>query len=380
MISMENHSSAHVSSRFLSVCLLGSLLLGGCATLDRLSAPGEAAPGESAAPVVVQLEQPPLDTSRFVVADPAQRVVGELQVLQTRDEDTFVDIARAYNLGFEELVAANPDVDPWLPGEGTAVVLPTRFILPPVPREGIVINNAQMRLFYFEPPGEDGTQVVYTHPIGIGRLGRATPTGQSTVIDKATDPTWYPPLSVRREHAEQGDPLPAIVPPGPDNPLGRHVFRLGLPSYLIHGTNQPPGVGMRVSAGCVRMFPEDIEALYPRIALGTPVRLINEPVLAAWHGRQLYVDAHAPLEEDARDPEKLLVDVIEQAMAEAGQPLGTVDFRRAASLLAEGRGIALPTLRNSADHDQVLAAARRVENVVAPGDGELAALREPTNH
>lgn len=355
------------------------MLLGGCAALDRLSAPGAQGPLEAPVAAVVPPEQPPLETSRFVIADPSQRVVGELQVLRTRAEDTFVDIARAYNIGFEELVAANPEVDPWLPGEDAEVVLPTRFILPPGPREGIVINNAQMRLYFFEPPAEDGTQVVYTHPIGIGRIGRATPTGQSTVIDKAVDPTWYPPVSVRREHAERGDPLPAIVPPGPDNPLGRHVFRLGLPSYLIHGTNQPPGVGMRVSAGCVRMFPEDIEALYPRIALGTPVRLINEPVLAAWHGRQLYVDAHEPLEEDARDPEKLLVDVIEQAMAEAGQPLGTVDFRRAAALLAEGRGIALPTLRNSADSGQVLAAARRIENIVVHGDSELAALRERTD-
>lgn len=379
MICMKNHDPARVSSVPLSACLFASMLLGGCAALDRLSAPGAQGPLEAPVAAVVPPEQPPLETSRFVIADPSQRVVGELQVLRTRAEDTFVDIARAYNIGFEELVAANPEVDPWLPGEDAEVVLPTRFILPPGPREGIVINNAQMRLYFFEPPAEDGTQVVYTHPIGIGRIGRATPTGQSTVIDKAVDPTWYPPVSVRREHAERGDPLPAIVPPGPDNPLGRHVFRLGLPSYLIHGTNQPPGVGMRVSAGCVRMFPEDIEALYPRIALGTPVRLINEPVLAAWHGRQLYVDAHEPLEEDARDPEKLLVDVIEQAMAEAGQPLGTVDFRRAAALLAEGRGIALPTLRNSADSGQVLAAARRIENIVVHGDSELAALRERTD-
>ncbi len=353
--------------------VLAAVVLAGCAALERGGA-GDAAALQLPEPPLA-LEQAPLETSRFVIADPGERLLGELQILRTRSEDTFVDIARAYNLGFEELVAANPGIDPWLPGEGTEGVLPTRFIVPPGPREGLVVNNAQMRLFYFEPPAADGTQVVYTHPIGIGRIGRATPTGQSTVIDKATDPTWYPPLSVRREHAEQGDPLPAIVPPGPDNPLGRHVLRLGLPSYLIHGTNQPPGVGMRVSAGCVRMFPEDIEALYPRIALGTPVRLINEPVLAAWHGRQLYVDAHALLEEDSRDPDTLLVEVIEQAMAEAGQPLGTVDFRRAAEVFAEGRGIALPTLRNSADAGEVLASARRVENVVARGDQELAALR-----
>lgn len=357
-------------------CLLGAaLMLGGCAALSGKSGDAAAVADAQTAEPVMYVEQPPLVTSRFVLTDPEQRIVGELQVLRARSEDTFVDIGRAYNLGFEELVAANPDVDPWLPGEGAEIVLPTRFILPAVEREGIIVNNAQMRLYYFEPPAEDGSQVVHTHPIGIGRIGRATPTGQSTVIDKATDPTWYPPASVRREHAENGDPLPAIVPPGPDNPLGRHVFRLGLPSYLIHGTNQPPGVGMRVSAGCVRMYPEDIEALFPRIARGTPVHLINEPVLAAWHGSQLYVDAHTFLEEDDRDPDKLLVETIEKAVAAAGQPLGTVDFSLAAALMREGSGVALPSLRNSADSQRYLAAVRRVENIVTHDDVELSAAR-----
>ncbi len=355
--------------------LIGAaLIMGGCASLG--GKPDDTATLPTAATDVIEyVEQPPLVSSRFVLASPEQRIVGELQVLRARSNDTFVDIARAYNLGFEELVAANPDIDPWLPGEGADVVLPTRFILPVVEREGIVVNNAQMRLYFFEPPAEDGTQVVHTHPIGIGRIGRATPTGHSTVIDKATDPTWYPPASVRREHAELGDPLPAIVPPGPDNPLGRHVFRLGLPSYLIHGTNKPPGVGMRVSAGCVRMFPEDIEALFPRIVRGTPVRLINEPVLAAWHGSQLYVDAHAFLEEDGRDPEKLLVETIEQAVAEAGQPLGTVDFSLAAALMRDAQGLALPSLRNSMDAQRHVATARRIENIVTHDDAELSAAR-----
>lgn len=367
-------SSRHLMLR--SAGLLGAaLMIGGCATTGGKSGDADAVPTVETAEPIVYVEQPPLVTSRFVLADPEQRVMGELQVLRARGDDTFVDIARAYNLGFEELVAANPGIDPWLPGEGAEVVLPTRFILPAVEREGIIINNAQMRLYYFEPPAEDGSQVVYTHPIGIGRIGRATPTGQSTVIDKATDPTWYPPASVRREHAENGDPLPAIVPPGPENPLGRHVFRLGLPSYLIHGTNKPPGVGMRVSAGCVRMFPEDIEALFPRIARGTPVRLINEPVLAAWHGSQLYVDAHTFLEEDDRDADKLLVETIEQAVAAAGQALGTVDFSLAAALMREGRGVALPSLRNSMDAQRYLAGVRRVENIVTQDDAELSAAR-----
>ncbi len=319
----------------------------------------------------------PLQTRRFELDDPSQRVVGELQVIRTRDDDTFVDIARAYNLGFEELVAANPDVDPWLPGEGAEIVLPTRFILPDAPLEGIVINTAQMRLFWYPEREEGDPVVVYTHPIGIGRIGRETPTGEATVIDKATDPTWYPPASVRREHAEKGDPLPAVVPPGPDNPLGRHVFRLSMPSYLIHGTNKPPGVGMRVSAGCVRMFPEDIEALFPHIGRGTPVHIVNQPLTAGWHGDQLYVDAHPLLEEDDRDAERLIVATVERAMALAGQPLGTVDFSRAAALLEDGQGLALPVLRTSPGAAHHVAAARRIENIIeghSPVDAdELAA-------
>jgi len=352
-------------------------LVGGCSAL----APDEYTRAvEAEAVPLVHVEQAALVTSRFVLPDAQTAIVGELQIMRTRHEDTFVDIARSYNLGFEELLAANPGIDPWLPGEGIEIILPTRFMLPPGAREGIVINNAQMRLYFFEPPAEDGTQVMYTHPIGIGRIGRATPTGQSTVIDKATDPTWYPPASVRREHAEAGDPLPGIVPPGPDNPLGRHVFRLGLPSYLIHGTNKPPGVGMRSSAGCVRMFPEDIEAMFPLVGRGTPVRLISEPIAVAWHDGQLYIDAHEFLDEDERDPEKLLVELIEQTAEAADQPLGSVDFSRAAQLMRQARGIPLPSARDRVDVGTYLSGVRRVENIVPlpelADEGQVAASGE----
>lgn len=363
-------------TRLLFVAAIGAGLAGCAALVPDGTVQGEVPPEPVAIPLPVK-PQAPLTTRRFELDDPSQRVVGELQVIHAGEDDTFVDIARAYNLGYDELVAANPDVNPWLPGEGTRVVLPTRFILPDAPLEGIVINTAQMRLFWY-PEREDAQPVVvYTHPIGIGRIGRNTPTGEATVIDKATDPTWYPPASVRREHAEMGDPLPAVVPPGPDNPLGRHVFRLSMPSYLIHGTNKPPGVGMRVSAGCVRMFPEDIEALFPHVGSGTRVEIVNQPLTAGWHGDQLYVDAHKMLEEDERDPERLIVATVERAMALAGQPLGTVDFSRAAALLEDGHGLPMPVLRTSPDAGHYLAGARLVDNIIetrSPVDAdELAA-------
>ncbi len=243
-------------------------------------------------------------THRFLVR-PDQDVVGKVQVTVAKHEDTFADIARRFNVGYTELVRANPRVDPWLPGEGTAIVLPTEFILPDAPREGLVLNLAQMRLYYYPKPQKDapkdGPVEVVTHPIGIGKVGWATPEGSTKVVSHVKDPTWTPPVSVRKEHAKDGDILPATVPPGPDNPLGRHMMRLGWPSYLIHGTNKPPAVGMRASAGCVRLYPEDIALIYEAVPDGTKVTVVNQPVLLGWHGDRLMVQAYEPLVDDKRD-------------------------------------------------------------------------------
>ena len=232
-------------------------------------------------------------------------MVGQVQVTVAKHEDTFADIARRFNVGYTELVRANPRVDPWLPGEGTEIVLPTEFILPDAPREGLVLNLAQMRLYYYPKPKKDapkdGPVEVVTHPIGIGKVGWATPEGSTKVVSHVKDPTWTPPVSVRKEHAKDGDILPATVPPGPDNPLGRHMMRLGWPSYLIHGTNKPPAVGMRASAGCVRLYPEDIALIYEAVPDGTKVTVVNQPVLLGWHGDRLLVQAYEPLVDDKRD-------------------------------------------------------------------------------
>jgi len=221
-------------------------------------------------------------------------MVGQVQTLTARYEDTFANIADKYHLGFLELVAANPGVDPWLPGEGTKIVLPTRYILPPVPREGIVINIAEYRLYYFPK----GTKVVYTYPLGIGREGWNSPLGETHITQKTPNPSWYPPESIRREHAEEGDPLPRIVPPGPDNPLGPYKMTLALPGYLIHGSNKLFGIGMRVSHGCFRMLNPNVLELAAMVQVGTKVRIIDMPYKIGKNNGQFYLEAHKPLVDD----------------------------------------------------------------------------------
>lgn len=222
---------------------------------------------------------------------PGEDIVGQVQVVKARYEDTFADLGSANDLGYLEMVAANPGVDPWLPGEGAEIILPTRFILPPGPREGIVINLAEYRLYYF-PKGQN---VVHTFPLGIGREGWGSPIANTSIIAKTPNPGWTPPASIRAEHAAEGDPLPAYVPPGPDNPLGPFKFTLGTPGYLIHGSNKKFGIGMRVSHGCFRMLNHNVLELAKMAPVGTSVRIINEPYKFGISGGKIYLEAHEPL-------------------------------------------------------------------------------------
>lgn len=243
-------------------------------------------------------------------------VIGAVSTVAARYEDTLVDIARRHGLGYQDVVRANPDVNIWVPGEGTEVILPTRFVLPPAPREGLVLNLAEYRMYYFPKSKDSEPAYVYTYPMSIGRMDWETPLGQTKITAMASNPAWYPPQSVRDEHAADGDPLPRIVPPGPQNPLGSRALRLGIPGYLIHGTNRPAGVGMRVSHGCVRMFPEDIEFLFQHIWINTVVRIINAPVKIGWDGEVLVAEVHPLLEspqllaeESLQQIEKLDADI-----------------------------------------------------------------------
>ncbi len=229
----------------------------------------------------------------FPLPPPGEDVVGEVRVIQARYEDTFADIAKANDMGYLEMVAANPGVDPWLPGEGRNIVLPTRYILPPGPREGIVINLAEYRMYYY-PKGEN---VVYTYPLGIGREGWGSPVTNTSIIDKIPNPAWYPPKSILEEHAAEGNPLPKVVPPGPDNPLGPFKFRLGTPGYLIHGSNKKFGIGMRVSHGCFRMLNDNVLELAKMAPVGTKVRIFSEPYKFGVSQGQLFLEAHTPLDD-----------------------------------------------------------------------------------
>jgi L,D-transpeptidase ErfK/SrfK len=336
-----------------------------------------------AEPAVVELPPPaerprlePINRNYFTLASPEQTVVGEPQLMFTSAENTFSDIAREYGLGYDELLAANPDVDPWVPGEGTAVLLPTQYVLPDVPHEGIVLNIASKRLFYFPQVGENETPYVMTYPIGIGRVGWDTPLGNAEVISKAKDPQWYVPASVRREHEEAGDPLPAIVPAGPDNPLGQYVLKLDMPGYLIHGTNQPYGVGMRVSHGCVRLYPENIELLYSVVGVGEKVMIINEPYLAGWRGGELYFESHEPFEDDEVTPEEHIQSVFESVRNISGAFIeqDEQDYARAVASAASG----VPMRVLQADVAEVYVRARIVRNTVEldPDLPTLAEVRE----
>ena len=287
-----------------------------------------------------------------LVAD--SQLVGESVTITAKYEDTFVSLARKYNLGFEELVQANPDVDPWLPGEGTPVLLPLLFVLPNAPRAGVVINLPELRLYYY-PDGEEGR--VITHPISIGRMDWGTPLGLTSIQSKVQNPSWYPPQSIRDEHAADNRPLPPVVPPGPDNPLGNHALRLMIPGYLIHGTNKPSGVGMRVTHGCIRMFPEDIESLFTDVPVGTAVRIVNQPVKLGRVGNDLFIEAHPVLPERLAEGASALTELTRAFAAFADEGTGAnYDWDRAEEIASSPRGIPIFLSGNQSVVDSLQAA------------------------
>jgi L,D-transpeptidase ErfK/SrfK len=225
-------------------------------------------------------------------------VVGEIVLTTTIRTDTVADIARTYSQGYREMRMANPDVDPWLAGEDTEVLIPSQYVLPAAPRDGIVINVPEMRIYYYPKAKKGERPAVATYPISIGRQDWSTPHGATRVVSKVKDPSWTPPASIRQEHAAEGDILPAVVPAGPQNPLGAFALRLGINGYLIHGTDKPYGIGMRVTHGCMRLYPQDIEQVYHSVPVGTIVRLVNEPFKVGVVSDQIYLEVHPPLVED----------------------------------------------------------------------------------
>jgi len=273
-------------------------------------------------------------------------VLGEVLQVAAEYEDTLLSIGRRHGVGYEEIVAANPGVSPWLPGKGTQVVIPSRFILPDAPREGIVVSLAEHRLYYFPKAKPNEPAVVRTYPISIGKMDWKTPLGLTRVLDKRVKPTWYPPESVRREHEEQGRPLPRAVPPGPDNPLGEYAMRLDIPggAYLIHGTNRPAGVGMQVTHGCIRMFPEDIEEFFALVPVRTPVRMIDQPYKMGWKGDELYIEVHPPLEGQGDPESRSLTNVTKLLVAATQDRSVVIDWAKAEQEVLRASGVPEPVV------------------------------------
>jgi len=345
------------------------LAIAGCETLDGLLAGMTKRSGPDVVSIGDRPVHDPIDANAFSLAGDGQSVIGEPQIVFTGPDDTFSDLARTYGLGYDELIAANPGIDPWLPGEGTAVLLPTQYVLPDAPRRGVILNIATKRLFYYPARADGEPQQVFTYPIGIGRVGWETPLGETTVVAKAENPSWWVPASVRREHAQMGDPLPAVVPPGPDNPLGTRVLKLEMPGYLIHGTNQPYGVGMRVSHGCIRLYPENIEFLYALVGIGEVVRIMNEPYQMGSKDGVLFFEAHTPLEDDNVTPAERLQTLLDAQQSADGQPLNVHLRQHAASLVETPSGAPVSIIMY--DANEIMARARVVHNIVERDPNEL---------
>lgn len=346
----------------LAFALAALGLFGGCAWQEPLrhtypapwentEAEPEPEPAAEAAPAAPARAA---EHSRFALAKDSA-VIGQLLAFKVRNGDTLPDIARHYGLGHEEIAAANPELDIWAPAAGQRALLPLRFVLPEAARKGIVVNLAAMRLFSFT--GKDGNTVV-TYPVGIGKEGRSTPLGDMRVARKAVKPTWHVPDSIRRDHALKGDPLPASVPPGPDNPLGEYAMYLDKPRYLIHGTDKPYSIGIRASNGCLRLYPENIDRLFKATPVNTPVRIVNQPYLAGWHQGQLYVEAHPPHEELNS---AALKNALRAKLKEIERKQGkNVDWAKVESTLQEARGVPVPVLQGAPGIEQLVALAPEV--------------------
>ena len=281
-----------------------------------------------------------LQAATYVLAE-GEDVIGRVQHTTAAGSDTLLDIARRFNVGFNAIKAANPDVDPWMPGVGTRVLIPNRFVLPSGRREGIVVNVAEMRLYYFFQP-EGSPPLVSTYPISIGREGWDTPLGEYKVVHRLRRPSWTVPASVHAEAEARGERMPRVVLPGPDNPLGEYAMTLDAPGYLIHGTNRPYSIGMRASHGCVRLYPEDIELLINRTPKETPVRIVDESFKHGYRDGVLYLEVHKPTTEKG---ELNLRHLVNQTSEILPPRMWEDDWRRLRQAAEQALGIAEPVVR-----------------------------------
>lgn len=281
----------------------------------------------------IALSSPVLGRTMPVWKDSA--LVGAVGRIHASYEDTFASVGDRESLGYLELVHANPGIDPWLPGEGTQIILPSRYILPEAPQEGIVVNLAEYRLYYYQ------NNQVSTYPVGVGTSTSPSPLTQTKVTMRLESPAWWPPESVRQEHLESGDELPRMIPPGPDNPLGPFALQLAEKGYLIHGTNKRFGIGMQVSHGCIRMYNQDISELIWKVQTGTPVLIIDQPVKFGVQDNILWVEVHRGNEErTAEDQDRLWTAAMEQIkLVESRHPRLELNRLRLEQAIEKANGI-----------------------------------------
>src|SRR5512133_1433915 len=278
----------------LAALIIFFVSLHGCATMKGV---------REEAPLVTRQMEEHVVRNEFSVAK-GEDVIGRLKFIRLEKGDTLPDIARHFGLGLNGVSAANPGVDLWVPEAGKRILLPMSFILPDAPRKGIVISLATMRLFQFT--GNSNPSTVVTYPVGVGTEERPSPRGLMRVERKAHLPTWHVPASIARDHLKKGDPLPATVLPGPQNPLGEYALYLSAQSYLIHGTNKPASIGLRATNGCIRLYPEDVKRLYENTPVKTPVTIVNQPYLLGQSNGVVYMEVHASTEElDAAELDKI---------------------------------------------------------------------------
>lgn len=283
---------------------------------------------------------PAAEAATYALGD-GQAVVGEVRTVTTARRDTLYDLARRFDASAEELIRANPGVDPRRPGADRTIVVPLQHVLPDTPHEGLVVNLPEHRVYYYPAPKPGQPPQVRTYPVSIGKRDWRTPLGLTSVIEKRRNPAWFPPKAIREERARAGSPLPVEVPPGPDNPLGRFAMRLavGDGSYEIHGTNNPAAIGMPVTHGCIRMYPEDIAELFSLVPVGTPVRLVNEPLKVAWVGRELRLEAHPPIDEQGQGLEPDLEEFSQLLRATVDGRSVAIDWASARDVMQKADGL-----------------------------------------
>ncbi|HEX3843917.1 MAG TPA: L,D-transpeptidase family protein [Steroidobacteraceae bacterium] len=294
-----------------------------------------------AAGVLGSLLAPRSQAAVFTLPPNEGSLIGQDQQIQTQKSDTLLDLARKYSVGYWEIQEANPKVDMWLPGQGTDLTIPGRFIVPPVEHKGIIINLPQHRIFYFPKPRRHDQPIVITYPASPGEGDFPTPVGVTRIIRKVPHPVWIPTAHILKAHALAGDPIPKVWPAGPDNPMGEWALETTLShgEIYIHGTNNPMAIGMSVTHGCVRLYPEDIAALYPVVRVGTPVTVVNEPVLASLQDGELYLEVHPPTNSNhvAAAPD---FDKISQIIdATIGQSVVAIDWDKVRQVAGQANGI-----------------------------------------